>query len=332
MHFDKNDFPDCPSKFLLLSVSFIAITLSLLFIASCGKKGAPTLKSYEKPEPPSFLRAIHRENEIILRWDFPKDKESEISDFIIFKSSGTGFSRMSHIERTRRSHVDADFKTGQTYSYKIISRNFRGIYSDDSNIINITPLNFPAPPANITFRIEDGSLVLEWEKSGDGILYNIYKSPEKNAYGLDPANKSPLSENYFRDVFNINKIFYYSIRSLTKNDIRDEGPMSEEIIVNPSEFVPPSPEDLRYFAADDRIFLYWKEPSETWVTGFRIYRKLGNQDYKLIGETQIPAFLDTESPTIMRDYRVSSVGPSKEGSPAEIKGAVFIPEIGAKRE
>src|SRR3989337_3925789 len=56
-----------------------------LLIISCGKKGEPTLKSYEKPDPPSNLRAIHRESEIILLWDFPKNKENTIKGFYLMK-------------------------------------------------------------------------------------------------------------------------------------------------------------------------------------------------------------------------------------------------------
>ncbi len=71
-------------------VRFGLFIFCLLFTAycllpSCGKKGDPTLKSYEKPEPPSGLRAIHRESEIILLWEFPKDKEITIKGFHLMK-------------------------------------------------------------------------------------------------------------------------------------------------------------------------------------------------------------------------------------------------------
>src|SRR3989304_9471614 len=56
-----------------------------LLIISCGKKGGPTLKLYEKPDAPSGLRAIHRESEILLFWDFPAGEELTIKGFQLMK-------------------------------------------------------------------------------------------------------------------------------------------------------------------------------------------------------------------------------------------------------
>jgi hypothetical protein len=62
------------------------------------------------------------------------------------------------------------------------------------------------------------------------------------------------------------------------------------------------------------------------VTGYRVYKRAANGDYMRIGETQIPTFIDTEPPLTRRDYRVSAVGPLKEGPASEITGVVFVPE------
>jgi hypothetical protein len=40
------------------------------------------------------------------------------------------------------------------------------------------------------------------------------------------------------------------------------------------------------------VFIYWDKPDELWATRFRIYRRTDGKDYLLIGETQIPAFVD----------------------------------------
>lgn len=317
----------CPGnlKYLSSLLPFIFIFLSLLFFSSCGKKGAPTLKSYEKPEQPSLLRAIHREDKIILLWNFPKSKENLLEGFILLKSSDAGFQKYSTLEKQARSYIETDFKEGIRYSYKIVSQNLRGIYSDDSNVINLTPLKAPTPPERPSFRTDGDGLNIIWGKGEKEGLYNIYKSYEKGAYGLYPLNTAPLTESSFKDTFDTTKPVYYTVRSLTDSEIRDEGYPSEELVVNPFEFVPSPPGDLQFFAAPDRVYLSWKEPAERWVTGFKVYRRIGNQDYVLIGETQIPAFLDKEKPATKRDYRVSATGPGKEGPAAEITGIVFIP-------
>lgn len=312
-------------NFLLFTFYFLLFTLCFLF-ASCGKKGDPTLKSYEKPDPPTELRAIHRESEIILLWDFPKDKEASTKGFYLKRGRGD-FEKIAFLENNKRFYIDTDFELGSEYKYKIISQNLKGITSDDSNIIAITPKTVPLPPRKITFKIEHDSLTLRWESAGDGVLYNIYKTNEKGIYSLMPLNKEPLKEVSFKDNFNIKKPVYYKIRSLLGSDIRDEGPASEELEINPLEFVPSSPQGLQTVVTEKGIYLIWKESPETWIAGYRIYRKKNEKEgFILIGETQTPAFLDKEVLLTKRSYRVTAMGPSKEGPASEIKDVVFIPQ------
>ncbi len=305
-------------------------------IASCGRKGDPTLKSYEKPEPPSGLRAIHRESEIILSWEFPKDKETAIKGFHLMKiippppplekGGGGDFEKISFLENDKRSYIDRDFKIGSKYKYKIVSRNLKDVISVDSNIVDIEPKSPPASPVNLSFKIEYDSLTLTWESAGDGLLYNIYKSEKKGLYSLMPVNKEPIKETSFKDNLDIKRPVYYTIRSLIGNDIRDEGSASEEVKIDPSEFIPSSPSGLQAVVTEENIYLIWRETPETWVVGYRVYREINEEEgFIFIGEVQTPSFLDKDRPVTKRNYRVTAMGPSTEGSPAEIKDIVFIP-------
>lgn len=306
-------------------VFYCLLLTACCLLTSCGKKGDPTLKSYEKPDPPSVLRAIHRESEIILLWEFPKDKEPAIKGFYLMKSTGGDFEKIATLENNKRSYIDNDFKTGSTYKYKIVSQNLKGIISNDSNIIQIVPEISP-PPGNILFKIEHDSLILNWESAGDRIMYNIYKSNEKGTYQLMPVNKEPVKETSFRDNFDIKGPVYYTIRSLVGSDIRDEGAASEEIEINPFEFIPSSPSGLQAVVKKENVYLIWKEAPETWVAGYKVYREINKKEgFIFIGETQTPAFLDKDKPSTKRNYRVTALGPSKEGPPAEIRDIVFIP-------
>ena len=311
------------------SYSYIAflslLIVPLFFLAGCGKKSAPTLKEYEKPATPTLLKAIHREEKISLHWNYPAEKENSVADFIILKSSGAEFKKLVHIEKSIRSYEDTDFETGGTYRYKIIARSFKGVYSDDSNIIGISPLKPPSPPSNLSFAIRDNSLLISWEPAEKGLLYNVYKSLEKGKYGLSPVNSVPISESSFTDLFNISKTVYYTVRSLHATEIKDEGAPSGELEVVPSALVPSAMKNVRYHAFADRVFLYWDNPEESWVSRFRIYRKTEGQDYLLIGETQIPLFVDKEPPLTKRAYRLNAVGPDKEGPGVEIREVIYIP-------
>src|SRR3990172_1553709 len=161
----------------------------LFFLAACGKKGEPTLKAYEKPAAPSALSAIHREEKIILQWNYPIEKEHEVAEFTILKASGT------QIEKSNRSYEDTDFETGGNYRYKIIAQSFKGVYSDASNIVGASPLDPPRPPSDLSFSIRGNSLLLAWKPAERGLLYNIYKGLEKGKYGMLPVNSSPISDS-----------------------------------------------------------------------------------------------------------------------------------------
>jgi hypothetical protein len=322
---------------VLLRFSRFSILLFLLIFCilmiSCGKKGEPTLKSYEKPDAPSDLRAIHRESEILLFWDFPTGKELTIKGFQLMKSilhSAKGglwnFEKVAFLEPDKRSYTDTDFKIGSKYRYKIVSENLRGILSNDSNIIEIIPEEPPTPPEKLSFKIEFNSLTLTWRSAGDEILYNIYKSNKKGIYSLTPLNKEPVKETSFKDSFDVEKTAYYTIRSLRGGVIRNEGPASEELEVSPSDFVPSAPEELQAVVQDDKVYLIWKEVPETWVASYRVYREIDKAaGYQVIGETTVPAFIDQEKPVTKRNYRVTALGPSKEGPASEINDVVFVP-------
>jgi hypothetical protein len=316
-------------------------------LASCGKKGEPTLKSYEKPGSPANLGAIHRESEIILLWDFPKNKENAIRGFYLMKltplslplisslprrdtegskESSGNFEKVAFLVPDKRSYIDREFTTGSQYAYKIISQNLRGILSNDSNVIEIGPKALSLPPGKPVYKIEYDLITLTWQDVGNGIFYNIYKSDQKGMYSVYPLNAEPVKGTSFRDSFDIKKTVYYTIRSLWGGTVRDEGPPSEELEVNPSEFVPSPPESLRALTRQEGVQLFWQEAPETWVTGYRVYRKTDKKEgFIFIGETSVPAYFDQEKPSKKRSYQVTALGPSKEGPPSEIRDIVFVP-------
>jgi hypothetical protein len=338
------------ARYFLFPISYF---LFLVIFASCGYKGEPTLKSYEKPDPPSNLTAIHRESEIVLSWAYPKNKEKTIRGFYLMKSmapylplipplprgdgegskgdtewSKEGSREVERIclKNTERSYSDKEFMIGSKYWYKIISQNLKGVLSIDSNIVEIEPKEPPHAPGGLLFKVEYDSLTLTWEDEGDAIFYNVYKSDKKGLYSLSPINTEPIKGTSFKDSFDIRKTVFYTIRGMRGGIVRDEGPPSKEIEVNPFEFVPASPEGLQAIATEEGVQLIWKESPETWVKGYRVYRRIDKEEgFVFIGETPVPAYFDREKPTTKRNYRVTALGPSKEGIAAEIRDVVFVP-------
>ncbi|MEW6053081.1 MAG: hypothetical protein AB1552_04720 [Nitrospirota bacterium] len=307
----------------LILLSCLMVTAFFL-LCSCGKKGDPTLRLYEKPEPPSDFTAVHRESDILLSWAFPRNKESSVKGFILFKSANGEFKKTAFLANTIRSYKDSDFQTGVLYRYKIVTLSLKDVTSDDSRLLEATPSELPSPPENLTYSPGNDTLRIMWNSPGEGVLFNIYKREKEASFTSVPLNKDPLRMPVFNDSFHISKTVYYTVRSLKITNISNEGPPSSEIMVDPSEFMPSAPSSLQAVSTREKVYLIWKEPAETWLTGYRIYRQIGSEaPYVLIGETVIPSFIDTAPPSVARSYRVTAVGPSKEGPAAEIRDIMF---------
>jgi len=306
----------------------LMLTAVLLATAvfGCGKKGAPTLKSYERPPTPSSLAVVHREDAMFIIWEYPPAKEYLITQFIVMRSSGSDFNKLSAVEKEKRSYIDQEIKTGNTYEYKVISQNLRGVYSNDSAIASTAPVAVPLPPSKLSYTVSGNTVTLVWEHADTGTLFNVYRSTEKGKYDMTPVNPEPLSHPRFTDTFSVHGVFHYSVRSLTGSRLRDEGPASEELTVDAADLMPSIPQNLQAYPAPDKVFLSWTELDKLWITGFNVYRKTGNGDFVLLGKTQTPTFLDTEAPVSKRDYRVVADGATKEGPAAEIKDIIYIPQ------
>lgn len=306
---------------------FLVLTVFLLTaVYGCGKKGNPTLKSYEKPETPSNLSVVHREDAMFLKWAYTTSKENLIEQFIVLRSTGSEFEKLSPIDKEKRDYIDRDIKIGNRYEYKVLSRNLRGVYSNDSAVVSAPAVEVPQPPTKLYYTVSGNTVTLAWESAGNGTLFNVYRSTEKGKYGMKPINPAPLSRPVFKDSLSVNSVFYYTVRSLTGSSARDEGAASEEITVDAADLVPPMPLNLQAFPAPDKVILIWAELDELWVTGFNVYRKTDTNDFVLLGKTQTPTFLDSEAPVFRRAYRVTAVGTSKEGPAAEIKDVLYIPQ------
>jgi len=305
---------------------FLILTAFLLtaVVFGCGKKGDPTLKSYEKPEKPSHLSVVHREDAMFIKWAYAAAKENLIAEFIVLRSTGSEFEKLSHIEKDKRSYIDKDIKIGNTYEYKVISQNFRGVYSNDSSIASASAIQVPLPPTKLSYTVTGDTVTLSWEPADKDCLYNVYRSSKSGTYGMQPINPEPLSAPIFKDALSLNSVNHYIVRSLTGSIARNEGTASGELTVDAADLVPPMPANLQAFSSPDKVLLSWTELDERWVTGFNVYRKKDNGDFVLLGNTQTPSFLDPEAPTSKREYRVAAVGISKEGPVAEIKNIIYI--------
>ena len=235
------------------------------------------------------------------------------------------FEKLALIKNSERSFIDTDFQRGDSYKYKILSQNLRGITSKDSNTVEVKLKQVLAPPSDLSFKVEDNFVLLAWKGTGEPVSYNIYKSYTQGVYAAAALNKKPLKETSYKDAFDPNKTVYYTVRSVSGEEVHYESAASKELQVNPSELTPSSPAGLQAVATKDSVVLVWSEPRETWITGYKIYRELNKKEgFVLLGETPIPTFTDNDRPSTKRNYRVTAIGPVKEGPPAEVRNVVYV--------
>ncbi len=295
-----------------------ALLVALAAGIGCGKKGNPTLKAFEKPQAPSGLRAILREQTAILQWDYPSAASSSISGFEIFRSDGDDLKELTRLSPSDRIFIDPELHQGATYRYTIVALSASEISSERSGLLTLAVGPVPAAPAAPLFRIEGDRLTVSWTQAGTVSGFNIYRTEEKGRFPLLPVNRALIRAPHFTDSTAPQKTVSYAIRAIGGSAEMQESAASPEITIGPADFVPSAPKNLQAHAAEDRILLSWDEPGERWVTGYRIYRTMDGKAV-LVGETQIPAFVDSDKTATPRDYRVTAVGPVSEGPGAEIK-------------
>lgn len=319
-HLHKDCF-SAPGFFTGKLVMTLLVLLASVLIFSCGRKGPPTLKAYEKPESPSGLTAVHRERRIILSWSYPGKLRTSIKGFQVLRSEGEGFERRAFVDSDQGSFADEEFILDVSYRYQVLAENLKGVLSAGSEVITIVPKQLSPPPDDIRFAVKSDGVDISWKGSGEDVCYNIYKSPEKGKYGDISLNKEPVCAATFRDgSLSPEQAVYYTIRSLHNTPLKDEGFPSSEVVVKPADFIPSPPSEPVTAKLDDKIYLMWKESPESWVRGYRIYRKReGEEAFTPVGVVKVPAFTDKELGGKKMWYMIKALGPSTESQPVTVE-------------
>ncbi len=304
---------------LLTRCSFLLVLV--LILASCGRKGPPTLKAYEKPEKPTGLTVVHKENKIILSWSYPGKLRSSIKGFQVLRSEGAGLERKAFVDSDQSSFVDEDFTLNVSYKYQIAAENLKDILSEGADNVAVIPRPSPPPPDDIRLAVRSDAVELSWKGPGEDVCYNIYKRIEEGKYSGVPLNREPVCATLFKDSSLIpEKTVYYTIRALHNTPLKDEGFLSGELTVKPSDFVPSPPSELVATRTDDRTYLVWTESPESWVKLYRVYRKTeGEEGFTLIGESKVPAFTDRQKGETKTWYMVRALGPTVESQPVTVE-------------
>ncbi|MGO9379769.1 MAG: hypothetical protein ACLP29_14650 [Dissulfurispiraceae bacterium] len=294
--------------------------VGLLFFAGCGQKGRPTMKSFEKPSPVGDMRAYHSDGNITISWSYAHQANITIKGFYIERAVGQApLETIAFVKGDATQYIDDHFQVGKEYRYKIRVYSLRNVISDESVELKVTPVKLPEPPKDLAFRLTNDAVEITWVKVADGISYNIYRGIERGKCDSVLLNAKPLEKPYFKDAVNASQTVFYSVKSLVRTSIINEGAESECLEVNPQSFLPSIPADVRFVRTAGKLYLSWKGNPETWLKGYRVYRKKGTGQFMPVGDVQMPLFVDEEPINLPTSYYITALGPVKESSPSKIE-------------
>jgi hypothetical protein len=301
-----------------LSGRVLLCVACLCLFAGCGKKGNPTMKSFEKPAAVTEMRALHRDSKVIISWSYLRQAKVSIKGFYVERAEGRlPFETITFLQGDSLQYSDNHFEINKEYRYKIRVYSMRNIISDDSLELKVIPLQLPDPPKAVAYRLTNDAVEITWEQGADGHTYNIYRSAEKGKYQA-PLNASPLGKPFFRDGVDVSRPIFYSIRSIIESTIRNEGTPSPDLEVNPQSFIPAKPTDLRYVRSQNKGYLSWKENAETWIKGYKVYRAMASGEHVPVAMVPVPLFVDDDPVSVRTYYYVTALGPVEESAPSEV--------------
>jgi hypothetical protein len=296
----------------------LLLLASLLIVAGCGKKSAPTMKSFEKPEQVRDIKAVHRDGSINVSWSYTNRlPHITIKGFRFYRAEGEGnYTEIAKLPAEARRYADSNISLDKQYRYKVSVFSGRNMDSEDSARFAARPVSVPDAPTGLSYRLTNKDVEIVWNKAAEGVLFNIYRGAAKGVYPATPLNEKPLDKPFFRDELNLKAPVLYVVVAVKQTDIPNESGLSAELMIDPGTFVPGTPADVRYVRSGGKGYLSWKDSDENWVRGYRVYRTGHTGLFELAAEVNVPVYLDEGQVGEKTIYRVTAVGPVKESRPS----------------
>jgi hypothetical protein len=308
-----------------LSFIYALICLIIFFsLISCGRKMDPTLDEYLPPEPVEKINLILTSDKILLSWNYPNKAKNKIKSFLIEKEYKGERKILGYFSNETNSLEDKEFIFDETYKYRIFAISLKGIYSKPKEII-FTPILLPEIK-DFKYQITTEGVIISW-RADKSLSYNIYRINQKD----EKIKIGSTDKNFFKDeltfstinTFSFNGKLIYLITAYVSSEDKYIESKGTEISIPLDSFVPSKPHQVFWSITEEGIHISWKEVPEKWCKGYKIYRKISPvEEFKFIGDTSIPLFVDTEyssnklkSPVY---YRVTAEGPSRESIAEEI--------------
>jgi hypothetical protein len=157
----------------------------------------------EPPYPPPNLQGVAKDAACEIHWDaYPAPMVvPDFSYYRIYRHDGPGtYSVVWSVIQdtwTDLEYRDSDLENGTPYSYRVTAWADEGLESNPSNVVTLTPMDFP-PEAlhNIELFVNPGRILLEWDIPDEtDIEYYAIERVE----GIDPGTGAEIIVRFLID-------------------------------------------------------------------------------------------------------------------------------------
>ncbi|MCW5210667.1 fibronectin type III domain-containing protein, partial [Desulfobulbus sp. N3] len=329
--------------------------LLLIGLTGCGYKNDPVAPQALVPAPINDLRYELTDKGAVLHWSYPTrtvggEELTEIDSFMLYRAEvptasycdtcpipfGSPIKVNGGLIPEREGRRAASYEIGllrpaHKYFFKVRSRTGWLTPSVDSNQVNFTWETPPAVPQDLVAEVGDNMVALQWQavsgyvdgSKADNIKYQVSRRKDKEAF---QNVGSLLTESEFVDTeVSGGHEYTYRVQALSEYDDEDmvTGEFSKPLEVEVVDFIAPAtPENVTTARTAASVKIFWDQGEEADLAGYRIYRRLGNEDDpSMIGEVKMPynIYEDTEAPdeNMYVYYSVSSFDKSDPANESE---------------
>jgi hypothetical protein len=178
--------------------------------------------------------------------------------------------------------------TERTLRYAVRLLDHRGRVSPLAMTTDLTPLEPPAAPAELTAEATGDGIRVAWGgvASGERTRYNLYRTLPDEPEALEPLHPSPLTETEYLDrEVSYGARYVYRVRVVLAEGLpRRESESSAPFEVVAEDRLPPaSPRGLVCVQEGPLIRLFWNPSPERDLRGYRVYRSVDGGPWARVG-------------------------------------------------
>jgi hypothetical protein len=212
---------------------------------------------------PAIRKVESVNGQAILRWEFPKEKESAISGFEIERSRNNdkGFKKISPLlPASNRNFQDPKPEGTNYYRIKALGKggeksfSFPALYQLEDSIPPLQPTGL------IGFIDTTGRVTLHWNKNAEDDLngYRVFRSNFQNSE-FSQITSEPVDTTEFKETIplqNLTREMYYKIQAIDTR-FNPSGYSKILKLLKPDVVPPVAPVIKEWKASGDKLLLNW---------------------------------------------------------------------------